>query len=176
MSASTSPRSWWADEPDRLQRELAAMRHAAPELRWLEPDEEPSGGWTGPVPLWPFDRPEPVGLSHLVDGQPLQVRIRCGHAFPMVEPAVYPLNVELPGLAFGWTTWHVLPDGALCLLQEATLWDPRAAAAELVSKISGWYLEYQLLSRGLVEAMTISGIVSDDSRDHLLAEAGAACS
>ena len=152
------------------------MRQAAPELRWLDSGEEPSGGWTGPVPLWPFDRPAPPGVSGLAAGQQLQVRIRCGHAFPMVEPAVYPLSIELPDVAFGWTTWHVLPDGALCLLQEAALWDPRAAAAELIPKISGWYLEYQLLSRGLVEAMTVSGIVTDASRDHLVAEAGAACS
>ncbi|MGY1810638.1 hypothetical protein ACI8AF_24990 [Blastococcus sp. SYSU D00669] len=176
MSDHCNPRSWWADESDRLQRELAAMHQAAPGLRWLTADEEPSGGWTGPVPLWPFDRPAPSGLSALVAGQPLQVRIKCGHAFPMVEPAVYPLNVDLPNVAFGWTSWHVLPDSALCLLQDASLWDPRAAAAELVPKISGWYLEYQLLSRGLVEAMTMSGIVTDDSQDRLLAEAGAACS
>ena len=168
MSTSTSPRSWWVDETHRLQREISAMRKVAPDLRWLTAEEEPSGGWEGPVPLWPFDRPAPTGLSALVGDRPLQVRIRCGHAFPMVEPAAYPLNVDLPNIAFGWTTWHVLPDGALCLLQESVAWDPRVAAAELIPKISGWFLEYQLLSSGLVQAMTVTGIVADDSRDHLL--------
>ena len=171
----TAARSWWADEPHRLAREQAAMRQAAPELEWRGAEQEPSGGWQGPVPLWPFDRPEPAGLSQLVAGQRLQVAIRCGHAYPMVEPTVYPLNADLPDVAFGWSTWHVLPDGALCLLQDAVLWDPRATVADLIPKISGWYLEYQLLSRGLVEAMTVSGIVTDASRDHLLTAAGAAC-
>lgn len=173
--SGTSSRSWWADEPHRLERELAAMRQAAPELQWRDAEQEPSGGWHGPVPLWPFDRPEPAGLVELVGGTSLQVGIRCGHAYPMVEPAVYPLNLDLPHAAFGWSTWHVLPDGALCLLRDAVLWDPRATVADLVPKISGWYLEYQLLSRGLVEAMTVSGIVTDDSRDLLLAAASVAC-
>lgn len=176
MSASAAPRSWWEDEPDRMEREIAAMLEAAPGLRWLTADEEPSGGWEGPVPMWPFDRPTPTGVSALVADEPLRVRIACGHAFPMVEPAVRPLNVDVPNAAFGWTTWHVLPNGNLCLLRESVAWDPRVAAAELIPKISGWYLEYQLLRRGLIDAMTESGLAADDSRDRLLADEGVACS
>lgn len=151
------------------------MTDVAPDLRWLDRDDEPSGGWEGPIPLWPFDRPEPAGLSVLVADQPLIVRIVCGHAFPMVEPSLYPCNVDLPNVAFGWTTWHVAPDGALCMLQESADWDPRCTASEMIPKASGWYLEYQLLRRGLIEAMSESGIVIDGSLDRTLAEAAAAC-
>ena len=52
-------RSWWQDEPQRLAREQAAMAATAPDLAWLP--GEPSGGWQGTVPLWPFNRPEPQG-------------------------------------------------------------------------------------------------------------------
>ena len=173
--SGAAARSWWADEPQRLAREQDAMRRAAPELDWRDAGAEPSGGWRGPVPMWPFDRPEPERLPQLLAGQRLQVAIRCGHAYPMIEPTIYPLNVDLPAVALGWSAWHVLPDGALCLLRDAALWDPRATVSELIPKISGWYLEYQLLSRGLVQEMTVAGIVTDTSRDHLLAEAGAAC-
>jgi hypothetical protein len=165
------PRSWWEDEPHRREFEVAAMTEVTADLRWLGSAEEPSGGWEGPIPLWPFDRPPPSDLSRLVSGRPLAVRIVCGHAFPMVEPSVYPLNAALPNIAFGWTTWHVAPDGALCMLQESAAWDPRCPAAELVPKVSGWYLEYQLLRRGLIEAMTESGIVLDNSLDGLLGDA-----
>jgi hypothetical protein len=165
------PRSWWEDEPHRLEFEIAEMAEVAEDLRWLDPKEEPSGGWEGTIPLWPFDRPPPPDLMRLVSDQPLVARIVCGHSFPMVEPSVYPLNADLPNIAFGWTTWHVAPDGALCMLQESAAWDPRCAVAELIPKVSGWYLEYQLLRRGLIEAMTESGIVSDSSLDKLLAEA-----
>jgi hypothetical protein len=169
----TSARSWWQDEPHRRDREVAAMAEVAIDLRWLNGDEEPSGGWEGPIPLWPFERPQPAGLDRLVDNERLIVRIVCGHAFPMVEPAIYPRNAELPNIAFGWTAWHVAPDGALCMLQESAVWDPRVPAAELIPKASGWYLEYHLLRRGLIDAMTESGIVNDDELDSLLAEAGA---
>lgn len=175
MNASWAARSWWEDEPLRRDYEIAAMLESAPDLRWLTADEEPSGGWEGPVPLWPFDRPAPSRLPALVGAEPLLVRIRCGHAFPMVEPAVHPLNVQVPNVAFGWSNWHVLPNGDLCLLQDSVAWDPRATAADLIPKISGWYLEYQLLRRGLVDAMTEVGLASDGSRDQLLADAGAAC-
>lgn len=150
------------------------MRLIAPALTWLAADIEPSGGWEGQVPLWPFDRPEPPGLP-LLTGGPLTVRVTCGHAFPMVEPEFYPLNVDLPAAAFGWATWHVAPDGALCLLQESVAWDPRATAADLIPKVSGWFLEYHLLTRGLIEQMTVSGIAIDDSFDRLLAEAALSC-
>jgi hypothetical protein len=169
MSKSDTPRSWWQDEPGRLAAELAAMTAVAPDLAWQ--DAEPSGGWKGTVPLWPFTRGEPPGLLAVVGG-PLEVQILCGHAFPMVEPAVRPVSVEVPFEALGWTTWHVAPDGTLCLLQESAQWDPVCPAAELIPKVSGWYIEFCLKTGKHIEAMTISGITEDDSLDGLLAELG----
>jgi hypothetical protein len=149
-----------------MASEQAAMSQMAPNLRWLP--EEPSGGWQGTVPLWPFDRPQPRGLVALVKGQSLEALIVCGHAYPMVEPQVTPLSVEPPIKALGWTTWHVAPNGALCLLQESVMWDPAGAVADLVPKISGWYIEYQLMLAGRIETMTETGLAADTSLDALL--------
>jgi hypothetical protein len=170
MSLTAPARSWWQDEPGRLAAEQAAMATAAPDLVWLP--GEPSGGWQGPVPLWPFSRPQPPGLLTLLGGRPLKIRITCGHAFPMVEPSVRPLSVEVPARALGWTHWHVAPDGTLCLLQESAQWDPSRAAADLVPKISGWYIEFSLMKGGHVEAMTECGIAKEDGLDGLLTELG----
>lgn len=169
MSRTDPARSWWQDEPVRLAAEQVAMRAAAPELTWLP--GEPSGGWQGKVPLWPFTRPRPPGLLARV-GQPLEVRIICGHAFPMVEPGIRPLSVEVPFEVLGWTNWHVAPDGTLCLLQESAQWDPSSPAADLIPKISGWHIEFWLMKGSHVEAMTECGIAEDDSLDGLLAELG----
>jgi hypothetical protein len=170
MSRTDPARSWWQDEPDRLTAEQAAMGVAAPGLTWLP--SEPSGGWQGLVPLWPFSRPEPPGLLALLGGQPLKARIICGHAFPMVEPSVRPLSVEVPFEVRGWTNWHVTPEGTLCLLQESAQWDPSGTAAELIPKISGWHLEFWLIKGSHIEAMTECGMAEDDSLDGLLTELG----
>jgi hypothetical protein len=170
MNRADLSRSWWQDEPGRLVAEQAAMTAAAPNLVWLA--NEPSGGWQGIVPLWPFSRPQPAGLLELLGGQPLKVRVICGHAFPMVEPIVWPLSVEVPFHALGWTKWHVSPSGTLCLLQESAQWDPSSTAADLVPKISGWYIEYRLMADGHIEAMTEHGIAQDDSLDELIADLG----
>ncbi len=165
-SLKAAARSWWQDEPGRLAREQAAMGTAAPGLVWLA--GERSGGWLGKVPVWPFDRPVPRGLTGLLGGQALEVRIVCGHAFPMVEPQVHPLSVEVPFQALGWTSWHVAPGGSLCLLQASAQWDPASTAADLIPKISGWHIEYHLMVRGLIKAMTERGLDADDSLDRLL--------
>jgi hypothetical protein len=170
MSRAEPARSWWQDEPGRLAAEQAAMAAAAPDLVWLA--DEPSGGWRETVPLWPFTRPQPPGLLAVLGGQPLEVRIICGHAFPMVEPRVRPLTVEVPFQVLGWTQWHVAPDGTLCLLQESAQWDPSSAAADLIPKISGWNVEFWLMKGGQIGAMTECGIAKDDSLDGLLTELG----
>lgn len=170
MSRTDPARSWWQDEPGRLAAEQAAMNVAAPGLAWL-PDE-PSGGWRGNVPIWPFGRPEPPGLLALMGGRPLEVHITCGHAFPMVEPSIRPLSVEVPFHVLGWTNWHIAPDGTLCLLQESSQWDPAGAAADLIPKISGWNIEFWLMINGHIDSMTVQGIVEDDSLDVLLAGLG----
>jgi hypothetical protein len=86
----------------------------------------------------------------------------------MVEPRVWPEQVSLPVIAVGWTAWHLLPSGALCLLQDRTSWDPSAHAADLIEKISGWYIEYHLIRRGYITRMTEYGIAGDDSLDRFL--------
>ena len=96
------------------------------------------------------------------------MEIICGHAYPMVEPLVWPEEVDLPADALGWTKWHLLPSGALCLLRDRTSWDPSADAADLIEKISGWYIEYHLLRKGYITEMTEYGISDDDSLDPLL--------
>jgi hypothetical protein len=169
MNRTDAARSWWQDEPDRLSAELEAMTAAAPDLTWL--GSEASGGWQGTVPLWPFSRAQPTGLLALL-GQPLEVRIICGHAFPMVEPAVQPLSAEIPYQVLGWASWHVCPDGTLCLLQESAQWDPSSAVASLVPKISGWHIEFCLMRGQHIETMTECGVAEDDSLDKLLDELG----
>jgi hypothetical protein len=159
-----APRTWWQDEPRRLAAERAAMARAAPDLVW----SEAASGWIGPVPLWPFDRSQPAGLVALVDGRPFRIHLVCGPAFPMVEPAAFPQGIEIPVEALGWTEWHLLPNGALCLSSSHSGWDPAARAADLVPKISGWYIEYNLKIRGLVHEMTGYGLAADPSLDPLL--------
>lgn len=160
--------SWWQEDPRRMVRERDAMELAAPDLRWLE--TEPSGGWLGTVPLWPFDRAEPQNLDVLVGANAFTVRIVCGNAYPMVEPEVKSANVEPPIEAFGWTAWHVLPNGNLCLLQDSAMWDPGGTVADLVPKISGWYIEYHLMLARKIDAMTQVGIASNADLDHLIEE------
>jgi hypothetical protein len=140
---TAAARSWWVDEPERLVREKLAMAAVAPQLLWR--DDEPSGGWFGPVPLWPFDRPEPAGVAALTGGHLLIVSIVYGHAFPMVAPVAYPVSVDPDVYHRTDQAWHVAGDGRLCLLQEASHWDPCATAADLVPKMSGWYIEFLLM-------------------------------
>ena len=86
----------------------------------------------------------------------------------MVEPRVWPKEVDLPAIALGWTAWHLLPSGALCLLQDRTSWDPAADAADLIEKISGWYIEYHLMRKGYITEMTEYGIPDDNRLDNLI--------
>jgi hypothetical protein len=156
---------WWEQDQDRLAAEQAAMHAVAPDLLWRF---ENSGGWSGHVPLWPFRRRRPTGLAAFVGWKPFEVRITCGHAYPMIEPRVWPEQLWLPKIALGWTNWHLLPSGALCLLQDGSSWDPSAHTADLIQKISGWYLEYHLMLRRRIKRMTECGIAEDDSLDKLL--------
>jgi len=158
--------TWWEDQPDRLARELDAMRAVAPNLAWTP--ALPGGGWVGTVPSWPFDRPRPHGLTALLDPPELAVQIACGHPFPMIEPSVRPTSVTPPIEALGWTAWHVTPDGRLCLLQTHADWDPADNVASVIGKMAGWYVEFQLMQRGLIAAMTEAGIETDTSLDALL--------
>jgi hypothetical protein len=161
------PRLRWFDaEPARLAAEQAAMAAVAPELAWS--DATPGGGWEGLAPVWPFPRPRPGGLDGFLAGRRLRLRVACSQAHPMAAPTLWPLDPE-PEIAQRTVhDWHVNGDGSLCLLQTAAAWTGVELAAELVVKAAGWFLEFQLMTRGAIRAMTPGGIASNDELDHLL--------
>jgi len=171
MKLELTPIAWFEAEPARLEGEKEAMGELAPDLVWLEPGEDlRAGGWEGDVPVWPFarDAPEP-GLSRLLAGRRLRVRVQYPESFPAVEPKIWPLLDPLPDPAHRTLhTWHINGDGSLCLLQTADLWTGSDPAAELVVKASGWFIEYLLMEAGVIEAMTLTGLSADESRDELI--------
>lgn len=163
---------WFEAHADRLAEELEAMAAAAPDMTW-DPEltrlaQGDGGGWTGTVPLWPFDRARPDELDAFVDGHRFELLVVCTQAHPAVQPRAYPLDPE-PDLE--WRTshaWHFNGDRSLCLAQNAYDWDGAEPVAALIPKLSSWFLEYLLLSRGHIDTMTEHGIVEVDVHDHLL--------
>jgi hypothetical protein len=182
MPPVAAPIAWWQDDPGRLDAECAAMAEAAPDLNWVDARfaatanaaaartwfDAATGGWFGEVPLWPFDRPRPRGLGDLVGGRPLLVAVQCWPVHPMMAPIVTPLGVPLPLEALGLNTWHLVPSGALCLFRGDAWWDPASLVAELVPKISGWYIEYHLMMRGCITRMPDRGVNVDDALDQVI--------
>jgi hypothetical protein len=142
------------------------MAGIAKDLNW---SEGPAGGWRGLAPVWPFDRTPPDGFDAFLGGRRFKMAVEYSQAFPMVEPKIWPLDPEPDPLYRTQHDWHVNPDGSLCLLQAATSWTGVETAADLVVKAAGWFLEYLLMEAGVIERMTESGIVNDDSLDHLFA-------
>ena len=163
MKVSDERVRWPDAEPARFAAEQRAMRSAAPELSW----DDDALTWTGVVPTWPFPRPRPAGLDEFLDGRRIVARVEYSQAFPMVAPRIVPLDPEPDPMVRTLHAWHVNGDGSLCLLQRASDWDGTGTAAELVMKAAGWFLEYLLMEEGRIERMTESGIVHDDSLDHL---------
>ncbi|PWU46298.1 hypothetical protein DLJ47_32830 [Micromonospora sp. S4605] len=162
------PTTWWQCEPRRLQRDQEEVRARFPNLEWQDAG---AGGWMGRLPRWPFARPEPAGLVDVIGEQGLLVAVVYGHAYPMVAPAVHPVD---PQPRFSTRTdqrWHVMGDGSLCLFQDDTTWTGRDSIVELLLKAAGWRVEFELMTRGLINAMTINGIVNDDQLDPLLLRA-----
>lgn len=140
------------------------------------PDESAfnHGGWYGILPMWPFDRAAPDGLDVLIGGSGLEFTLNYPAAYPMVPPVIWPLAPEPELVERTQATWHVLPSGGLCLLQSDGTWQPEASIVELLLKASGWRVEYALMKAHVIEAMAVSGIVSDPSSDHLVTQAAAA--
>ncbi|GAA3780182.1 hypothetical protein GCM10022225_80550 [Plantactinospora mayteni] len=160
--------TWWQCEPRRLARDQAEVGERFPGLQWVG---QGAGGWIGRLPRWPFDRPEPAGLRTLVGEEGLEVALVYGHAYPMVAPLIYPQDPE-PGIAERTDhKWHVNGDGSLCLLQDDATWNGRGSVTDLLLKAAGWRLEYALMRAGVIEAMTLRGIVDDEQSDHLVAVA-----
>lgn len=157
--------TWWRDDPERLDAELAAMKEVAPRLEW---SEKGLGGWRGEVPFWPFKRSRPRELERLVGRRPLSVQVSCSPAHPMMAPMVRPLDVEVPLEALGYNTWHLLPNGSLCLFRGTAWWDPARLVADLIPKISGWYIEYHLMKRECLQRMPDRGVDLDDALDAVI--------
>ncbi|SFT55090.1 hypothetical protein [Arthrobacter sp. ov118] len=176
----TKPQSvdsiFWQDaEPARLQRDRKEVSEFAPHLLYQEPDpsgggEHIHGGWIGELPLWPFDRPAPEGLKELVGTNGLTVAVMYSAAHPMVPPTIFPVSVEPTPHEETQAAWHVAPGGSLCLLQSDGGWHPEASITELLAKAAGWHIEYALMKRGAIQEMSVRGIVTDPSFDHLVAE------
>ena len=163
-----TPIRWHDVEPARLNTELSHMTAVAPDLRWTDQLEDTTGGgWEGTSPLWPFDRERPAGVDEFVRGQRFKLQVRCSAAHPMVVPRIVPLDPSPDLWVRTRQRWHVMGDGSLCLLQEAIEWTGELTASDLVPKSSGWFLEYLLLTQGLIESMSLSGIVTSDQFDHL---------
>lgn len=170
------PVLWTDAEPERLARDRSEVAEFAPGLEYQAPnlhDEQgfPQGGWYGELPKWPFGRTQPEGLNELVNGAGLRVAVHYAAAHPMVPPTVYPVDPKPLLWEQTQTAWHVAPGGSLCLLQSDGAWQPEASITELLAKAAGWHIEYALMKVGVIERMTISGIASDPSIDHLIAEA-----
>jgi len=165
--------SWLEAEPGRADAERAAMSKVAPDLKWTEDvswfGREGLVGWKGLAPAWASDRSKPPGVDELLDGRRLELMVIYGEAFPMVAPAVVPIDPDVPIHRRTAQAWHVNGDGSLCVMQSAADWQPHETAAELVTKASGWFIEYQLMERELIERMSIAGLHASDEHDEVIA-------
>lgn len=165
----------WSDaEPARLARDRAEVGVFAPGLQFQPAGEGTKHGcWVGQIPKWPFDRVEPPGLDALLGPSGLSIELFYTAAYPMVPPVIYPVDPEPTFMERTQSAWHVAPSGSLCLLQTDGAWQPETSVVELLAKACGWRIEYALMKAGLIDRMTVSGIVSDDSLDALIGEASA---
>lgn len=175
MTQQLDPRCilWTDAEPARLAQDQREIPKFAPGVNYHPPGELgfPHGGWCGRLPLWPFVRPEPRGLHSLLGEDGLEIALIYPAAYPLISPRIVPNDPRPTIDQCTQSAWHVAPDGSLCLLQTQGAWHPEASVVELLVKAAGWNVEYALMQAGVVDRMSIQGIVSDDSRDHLVAEA-----
>lgn len=171
-----NPILWTQDEPARLKRDQSEVAAFAPLLQYRAPEpgndtEFRHGGWVGELPLWPFERPQPEGLGDLIGQHGLVMTLDYSAAHPVVAPVIYPIDPQPSIQEQTQAAWHVAPGGSLCLFQSEGAWRPEASITELLAKAAGWRIEYALMKAGVIERMTIGGIVSDSSSDHLILEA-----
>ncbi|WP_099289417.1 hypothetical protein [Mycobacterium kansasii] len=156
---------WWHHEPGRLDADRRQLHERFPDLTW---SAQENGQWTGELPMWPFDREQPDGLDDLLDGRGLQVLVRCGQAYPAAPPHIVPLDPEPEIAERTQQRWHVNGDGTLCVFQSEAVWSPRATLVDVLLKAAGWRVEYALMKAGLIDTMTINGIVSDTALDETI--------
>lgn len=159
------PIAWWDAEPARFARDQEEVATRFPDLTW-QPDG--AGRWVGWLPLWPLDRPQPVGLGRLLGGAGMEVMIAYRQAYPMVPPRIYPIDPQPEAVECTQQRWHVNGDGSLCQFQTDTAWDPRDSICDLIIKAAAWRAEYALVKVGALEQMTLHGIVGDPTLDDLV--------
>lgn len=157
--------AWWRAEPARRARDEEEISCRFRGLAW---HAQGAGVWAGRLPVWPLERPEPPGLSTLLGGHGLEVEVAYRQAYPMVPPRIFPLDPRPEPLECTQHRWHVNGDGSLCLFQTETAWDPRDSLCDLLVKAAAWRIEYALMKQGVLEQMTVHGIVSDASLDELI--------
>jgi hypothetical protein len=163
----------WSDwDHARLERDRAEIEGFSANLKYVEPYTPgfPYGGYHGTLPMWPFNRAVPDGLRELLL-KPIELHLLFASAHPMVPPTIVPIYPQPLMQEESLSRWHVLPGGALCLLQSEGMWIPEASVVELLLKACGWHIEYALMSAGAIDEMAVAGIVSDDSQDHLIVHA-----
>lgn len=156
-------RSWVEDLPGRLARELAEMRQVAPDLMW----SAAAGEWAGLAPIWPFERPSPPNLHEFLAGDRFELVIRPSPAHPAVPPAIWPMDPRTELVHCTDTAWHTNGDGSLCVVREHYTWTGSECCAALVPRAAGWFLEFLLMSAGMIEDMTVQGIETSTELDHL---------
>ncbi|MFF0578554.1 ubiquitin-conjugating enzyme family protein [Streptosporangium saharense] len=159
------PINWWDAELARFALDRDEVTARFPALTWTSSG---AGGWEGQLPIWPLDRPEPLGLSHLLDDTGLKVVIAYRQAYPMVPPRIYPIDPRPEPVECTQHRWHVNGDGSLCQFQTDTAWDPRDSICDLILKAAAWRIEYALMKAGAMKQMTLHGIVSDPALDNLI--------
>lgn len=164
------PISWIEAEPDRVEFEKREMRDRAPDMEWRRSEELPSGGFEGLAPAWPFDRDQPQRLQKLTAGKRLSVRLQFWEGYPAQPPRLFPLDPEPPPEERLREEVHVNGDGSICLILHPSDWNSSECAADLLTKASGWFLEYLAVKAGLIEAMSPAGMFTSTELDKKIEE------
>lgn len=147
--------------------DVTEINASFPHLKPLSTDG-PGAGWVGRLPLWPFERAEPLDFPESVTG--LGILLLIPPSYPMAMPRVMPIDPEPKFVERTQHRWHVNGDGSLCMLQEQRNWTGREKITDLLLKAAGWRLEYELVRAGIYDAMSLNGIVTDSSRDEAIAD------
>jgi hypothetical protein len=160
---------WRESEPRRFERDRREIAERFPELLWFDAG---AGGWRGRLPVWPFTRPSPPGLEALTSGLGLEVELRYFESYPMTPPLIYPLDPEPELMLRTQHRWHLSGDGSLCQLISAGQWSGRESVIDLLLKAASWRVEYALMRKEVLKAMSENGIVDDPVHDELIAKFG----
>jgi hypothetical protein len=165
-----TPISWIEAEPDRVELEKCEMADRAPEMAWREGEELPNGGFEGLAPEWPFARDPPEKLDKLTEGKQLSVQVRFFEGYPAQPPRLFALDPEPSVEERLREEVHVNGDGSICLILHPSDWSSSECAVELVTKASGWFLEYLAVGRGLIGAMSPAGMFASTELDAKIEE------